>query len=109
MATASMVDLVKQKNAENPVIVYSKTWCPYCAQVKQLFSQLEVPAKIVELDQVVEGDDVQAALFEVSASRTVPQVFINDQFVGGADDTLMEEHSGALRKRLEEIGIKIKE
>jgi hypothetical protein len=27
--------------------------------VKQLFQKLEVPAKIVELDSVVEGDDVQ--------------------------------------------------
>ena len=36
--------------------------CPYCAQVKQLFQKLEVPAKIVELDSVVEGDDVQVRL-----------------------------------------------
>ena len=36
--------------------------CPYCSQVKQLFQKLEVPAKIVELDSVVEGDDVQVSL-----------------------------------------------
>ena len=27
------VEMVKEKNQENPVIVYSKTWCPYCSQV----------------------------------------------------------------------------
>lgn len=35
--------------------------CPYCSQVKQLFQKLDVPAKIVELDSVVEGDDVQVS------------------------------------------------
>ena len=30
-------------------------------QVKQLFQKLEVDAKIVELDQVVEGDEVQVS------------------------------------------------
>lgn len=34
---------------------------------------------------MVEGDEVQDALFDVSGSRTVPQVFIGGQFVGGGD------------------------
>lgn len=32
--SAALVDDVKQKNKDNPVIVYSKTWCPYCSQVR---------------------------------------------------------------------------
>ena len=31
---AALVDDVKQKNKDNPVIVYSKTWCPSCSQVR---------------------------------------------------------------------------
>ena len=30
----SQVDEVQKKNQENPVIVYSKSWCPYCSQVR---------------------------------------------------------------------------
>ena len=32
------------------------------SQVKALFQKLEVDAKVIELDEVVEGDDVQVAL-----------------------------------------------
>jgi len=32
--SAVQVDSVKEKNEANPVIVYSKSWCPYCARVR---------------------------------------------------------------------------
>ena len=51
-ASASMVDMIKEKNAENPVMVYSKSYCPFCASVKGLFDDLEVQYKVVELDQI---------------------------------------------------------
>jgi glutaredoxin len=51
-AYASMVDDIKAKNKENPVMVYSKSYCPYCASVKGLFRDLEVQHKVVELDQI---------------------------------------------------------
>ena len=51
-AHASLMDDIKSKNSENPVMVYSKSHCPYCASVKGLFSDLEVTAKVVELDQL---------------------------------------------------------
>lgn len=35
--------------------------------------------------QVVEGDDVQAALFDISGMRTVPQVFVGGELIGGGD------------------------
>jgi len=104
-AAASLVDSVKEKNEANPVIVYSKSWCPYCARVKALFQKLEVDAKIIELDEVVEGDDVQAALYDISGVRTVPQVFIGGKFVGGSDDTLALHSSGKLKTMLDHIGV----
>mmetsp|Transcript_17607 Transcript_17607/g.52896 ORF Transcript_17607/g.52896 Transcript_17607/m.52896 type:complete len:191 (+) Transcript_17607:117-689(+) len=108
VATSALVDDVRQKNEDNKVIVYSKTWCPYCAQVKQLFAKLEVDAKIVELDQVVEGDDVQEALYDISGMRTVPQVFIGGELIGGGDDTMMAHNSGDLEKKLANVGITAK-
>jgi hypothetical protein len=49
-ANASLSDMIMQKNAEHPVIVYSKTYCPYCHQAKELFASLGVQAKAIELD-----------------------------------------------------------
>ncbi|KAK9820243.1 hypothetical protein WJX72_007897 [[Myrmecia] bisecta] len=102
---ASLVDLVKEKNDQYPVIVYSKSYCPYCAEVKGLFKSLKVDAKIVELDDIVEGDEIQDALHDITRRRTVPQVFIQGKFVGGCDDTIAEYNSGDLRKRFEAAGI----
>mmetsp|Transcript_20713 Transcript_20713/g.57508 ORF Transcript_20713/g.57508 Transcript_20713/m.57508 type:complete len:169 (+) Transcript_20713:206-712(+) len=82
---SSMVDLVKAKNSENPIIVYSKTTCPFCMEVKNLFKNIGVEPTVVEIDQLEDGPDVQAALMDVSGSRTVPQIFIGGNFVGGCD------------------------
>jgi glutaredoxin 3 len=47
--------------------------------VKSLFQRLGVEAKIVELDELADGDKVQAALGEVTGRRTVPQVRAGDR------------------------------
>ena len=44
--------------ASEKVLVYSKTWCPYCKATKQFLAEGEVSAKIVELDQVANGDQM---------------------------------------------------
>ncbi|XP_076950782.1 monothiol glutaredoxin-S12, chloroplastic-like [Bidens hawaiensis] len=45
-------DTVKKTITDNPVVVYSKTWCSYSAEVKSLFNQLGVQPLVVELDQI---------------------------------------------------------
>jgi glutaredoxin 3 len=80
------VDLVKQKNASNPVIVYSRSWCPYCTQVKGLLlHQLNVPTKVIEMDQLADEAGVAAALTQITGRTSVPQVFIGGAHVGGCD------------------------
>merc|ERR1711972_277706 len=72
-------------------MVFSKTTCPFCTKIKNLFKQLKVKIEVLELDQIVpEGDGaaVQAALLEKTGQRTVPNVFINGKHVGGHDDTM---------------------
>lgn len=84
-AASDMVSMVQSKNAENPVVVYSKTYCPFCMEVKSLFNALKIPAKIIELDNLEDGDAVQGALLEITGRRTVPQVFVGGENVGGCD------------------------
>lgn len=100
--------MIRTKNSDNPVIVYSKTYCPYCSEVKSLFSKLQVAAKVVELDTLADGDAVQAALQGVSGMRTVPQVFIGGTLVGGCDDTLNAYNRGDLVTMLDTVGVSYK-
>eukprot|EP01024_Parvocaulis_polyphysoides_P025606 TRINITY_DN2328_c0_g1_i2.p1 TRINITY_DN2328_c0_g1~~TRINITY_DN2328_c0_g1_i2.p1 ORF type:complete len:138 (+),score=3.02 TRINITY_DN2328_c0_g1_i2:44-415(+) len=81
--SAQLKEQITQKNKENPVMVYSKSYCPFCGQVKGLFNKLQIEFKAVELDQIQDGAEVQDALAEVSGMSTVPQVFVNEKLVGG--------------------------
>lgn len=59
----------------------------------------------IELDEVVEGEEVQEALLAITRSRTVPQVFIKGEFIGGCDDTLGAYSTGELAEKLSAAGI----
>jgi len=37
---------------QNPVAVFSKSYCPYCKATKSLLSEMGVKPYIIELDQV---------------------------------------------------------
>jgi len=106
---SSFAEMIEQKNRENSVVVYSKTYCPYCTEVKSLFSKLDVPAKVIDLDTLADGDDIQDALVGISGMRTVPQVFIGGDLVGGCDDTLKAYRSGMLSSMLNTVGITVKD
>lgn len=106
MASAgSLKGEVLKNNAENKVMIYSKSYCPYCAEVKSLFASIGVAAKVLELDTVPNGGAVQSAVAEVCGRSTVPQVFIGGKHVGGCDDTLAAKASGKLKVLLAEAGI----
>ncbi|KAM0004208.1 putative thioredoxin-disulfide reductase [Helianthus debilis subsp. tardiflorus] len=47
MASAKAKDLV----SSNPVVVFSKSYCPYCVSVKKLLTELGSTFKAIELDQ----------------------------------------------------------
>ncbi|XP_020574698.1 uncharacterized protein LOC110020799 isoform X3 [Phalaenopsis equestris] len=48
---ARLEETVKKTVAENPVVIYSKTWCSYSMEVKALFKRIGVDALVIELDQ----------------------------------------------------------
>lgn len=70
------------------VLVFSKTYCPYCARVKALFEDLEVDHEVIELDECADGTKIQDLLLELSKQRTVPNVFIKGKHIGGCDATI---------------------
>ncbi|CAG9466627.1 unnamed protein product [Pedinophyceae sp. YPF-701] len=95
---------IKERNAANPVVVYSKTYCPFCTRVKSLLQEMGVKPIVIELDVIPDGDTVQATLAGVSGMRTVPQVFIGGELVGGCDDTVAAKTSGRLEGLLAAAG-----
>ncbi|KAL2945454.1 Glutaredoxin-C5 chloroplastic, partial [Bienertia sinuspersici] len=45
-------DSVKKTVTDNPVVVYSKSWCSYSSEVKSLFKKLGVEPYVIELDEL---------------------------------------------------------
>ncbi|HTM28486.1 MAG TPA: glutaredoxin 3 [Rhodanobacter sp.] len=80
--------------------VYSTAVCPYCVAAKNLLK-----SKGLEWTEVrVDTDPVQrdAMLARSGGRRTVPQIFVNDQHVGGYDDLVAADRSGKLAELLEQ-------
>ncbi|KAJ3692526.1 hypothetical protein LUZ60_012876 [Juncus effusus] len=101
---AMALDKVKQIVSSSPVVVFSKTYCPYCTQVKQLLTSVGASYKTVELDVESDGSEMQAALKEWTGQRTVPSVFIAGKHIGGCDSTVAMHKQGKLVPLLTEAG-----
>ncbi|GLU02088.1 hypothetical protein SLE2022_193570 [Rubroshorea leprosula] len=94
----------KELVSSNSVVVFSKTYCPFCVSVKKLLQELGVNFKAVELDNESDGGDLQAALAEWTGQRTVPNVFIGGKHIGGCDTTTAMHKEGKLVPLLTEAG-----
>jgi glutaredoxin 3 len=79
------------------VVIYSTKVCPYCEQAKQLLRQKNVAYTEFLVDTSPEKRDEMIAK---SGRRSVPQIFINDQHIGGCDDLYAANKSGKLDKLL---------
>jgi glutaredoxin 3 len=61
-------------------IVWSKYHCPFCDQAKALLRQRGIP---FEEKKIGDGYSKEELLEAVPTARTVPQIFIDDQLIGG--------------------------
>lgn len=58
--------------------------CPYCSAAKKTLKNDN--AVVLELDEMDDGDDIQAYLAEKTGQRTVPSVWLGHRFIGGNSD-----------------------
>lgn len=83
------------------VIIYTKAVCPYCNWAKQLLDHKKVSYQEVRVDI---DDAKRAEMEKISGRRTVPQIVINDQPIGGFDDLSTLEKEGKLDLLLHQQG-----
>uniref|UniRef100_G3MQU3 Glutaredoxin domain-containing protein n=1 Tax=Amblyomma maculatum TaxID=34609 RepID=G3MQU3_AMBMU len=106
---ARLEDSVKKTVAENPVVIYSKTWCSYSMEVKSLFKRIGVEPLVIELDQLgAQGPQLQKVLERLTGQFTVPNVFIGGKHIGGCTDTVKLYRKGELSTLLSELNIDTK-
>jgi len=87
------------------VVVFSKTYCPYCIKAKRALTAAGCKDFVVhELDERADGAEIQTVLGTMTGATSVPRVFVAGKFIGGGDDTAALQASGRLRPLLEAAG-----
>lgn len=77
--------------------IYTKSWCPYSVRAKALLNRKAV--RYTEID-VTSDRDLELEMIERSGARTVPQIFIDGQSIGGHDDLVALVVHGQLDRLL---------
>jgi len=85
--------------------VYSKEWCPYCKKAKALLASKGLEFAEIDITNDPAGTDRMIAR---SGRRTVPQIFIDGDAIGGYDDLAILNDTGELDRRLGVEGVQIK-
>jgi glutaredoxin 3 len=101
----SVADHIQELIHKYPVMVFSKSYCPYSRKAKDILSKykLDTNYHVLELDQLSsKADEYQNELGKLTGARTVPRVFINGKFIGGGDDTSALDKKGDLERLLRE-------
>jgi glutaredoxin 3 len=76
------------------VEMFIKPMCPYCIRAKALLDKKGV--EVSEYNAFMNADHRKAMLQRANGARTYPQIFINDQHVGGCDDLRALDSAGKL-------------
>lgn len=76
------------------VRMYSSGFCPFCRRAEALLTARGV--KQIETLRVDLDPQVREEMVRATGRRTVPQIFINEQHVGGYDDLAAMDRDGAL-------------
>ena len=79
------------------VVVYTTENCPFCIRAKALLDARRVGYSEINLERDPDG---RAELVRKTGMMTFPQVIIDEQLVGGFQETLAADRSGRLAELL---------
>ena len=76
--------------------IYTQPWCPYCARAIHILTTKG--AAFREIDAPRGTPERAEAMTRSGGRTTVPQIFIDGRAIGGCDDLVALDRSGALDK-----------
>ena len=76
------------------VLMYTSAYCPFCTNAERLLHSKGVTE--IEKIQVDTVPELKIAMMEKTGRRTVPQIYIGDQHIGGFDDLRALDLAGGL-------------
>ncbi|KAG1740506.1 monothiol glutaredoxin-5 [Suillus paluster] len=99
---------------EYPVVLFMKgnpkqPMCGFSRGVVKILSAFDIPPEKFKTYNILEDLELRSGIKEFSDWPTIPQLYVNGEFVGGSDITLSMFQSGELETLLEQHGIIPKE
>jgi cysteine synthase A len=95
---------------DNPVVLFALEWCEFCWSVRKMFAEYEIPYRAIDLDSVEyqqdnRGGKIRAALLEQTGLKTIPQIFIGGEHVGGATELFDACRDGSMARLLDRSNV----
>lgn len=78
------------------VKIYTTQYCPYCDAAKNLLTQRNIEFEAID----VSNTEDKMALVARTGWRTVPQIFIGEELIGGYQELAALDQSGELTEKL---------
>lgn len=102
----SVQDVIKSQVTSNPVVLYMKgtpqfPQCGFSAAAVQVLKASGVQNLFTV--NVLEDPDIRQGIKEYSNWPTIPQLYVNGEFIGGADILREMYQTGELKKVLEGV------
>jgi len=97
-SNSNLRDYIEKENQSHQVVVWAKSYCGYCHETIRLFQSIpNIDFKYINIDTGgLDGAGIQAELVRMTGQRTVPNVFIQNQHVGGNDVVQRMNRNGQL-------------
>ena len=87
------------KAAAAAVVMYTRSWCPYCERARELLKHKGVAFQEIDIEtQAGQRDE----MIRRSGRQSVPQIFIGEHHVGGSDELHALDASGGLDPLLQQ-------
>ena len=80
------------------VTIYTGPYCNYCDAAKRLLTRNNLPYKEINVAEVEGAKDEM--IKKANGKRTIPQIFFDDQHIGGYDEVRALEKENKLQEML---------
>ena len=77
------------------VKIYTSNWCGYCDAAKSLLNRLNIEYEEINIEEI---NMSRKDLLDLAGQYTVPQISINDSFIGGYQELQILYQNNKLEK-----------
>ncbi|CAH1098930.1 unnamed protein product [Psylliodes chrysocephalus] len=95
--TEKVVQVQNMVNCDN-IVIFTKSYCTYCKLALDILDRCGARYTEIVLDRRDDGEEIQRILGELTGSRTVPRIFINNTCLGGCTECKRLFETGELQK-----------